>query len=75
MVRDVAGSDFDLAARVLLWPLREMLIAYVARLRAQALDSYRHDQLLYVLAAPWTKKGESKPPPVPPILRDPDVGP
>lgn len=65
----MAGYDYDRAAVVARWPLREMLIAYVALAREQAEESYRHTQLLYQVRN--SLGGKEEPPPVPPLLREP----
>jgi hypothetical protein len=68
MVREVSDWDADQAERVSAWDLREVLLAYEAFLREQALVVYRHEQLLFVLGG--TK--DKKPPARPAILRDDD---
>jgi hypothetical protein len=65
----VAGFDYGRALQVARWPLREMLIAYVARIREQTEESYRHAQLLYQVRNSFG--GKEQPPPVPPLLREP----
>jgi hypothetical protein len=50
------------------WPLRELLIAYIARVREQTLEAYRHTQLLFQVR--MMMGGDEKPPPVPPLLRE-----
>jgi hypothetical protein len=50
------------------WPLREALLAYVARMKEEAIVSHRHETLVWAFLAPYQKKS-SKPPPVPRILR------
>lgn len=56
MVRELAGYDYDKAQQVLLWPVREALLAFEERLRQQALDSYRHELLVWAVMAPHAKK-------------------
>lgn len=55
-------------AAVLGWPLRELLLAYVEIMKAEALETYRHAQLVYWVQVPNVKK-PGKPPTVPRILR------
>lgn len=47
------------------WPLREMLLSYLARVREELEESFRHAQLLYQVRNVFGGKEE---PPVPPAL-------
>jgi hypothetical protein len=64
----VAGHDPDRADRILDWPLRELLLAYIETMKAAALESYRHASIMWALTAPHSKKAQ-KPPRVPSILK------
>lgn len=50
------------------WPLHEVLLAYVERLRDSALETYQHATLVWAMTAPHSKK-PSKPPRAPAILK------
>ena len=63
MIRELAGHDPARYDAVLRWPLAEALIAYEARQRERAEDTYRFDWLVYVIAG-------GKKPECPAILRD-----
>lgn len=63
LIRELSGHDYDKAQLVLCWPIREALLAYVDRLRQQALDSYRHELLVWALLAPHQKKPPEPPKP------------
>lgn len=65
----IAGHDLDRAERVLRWPLRDTLEAYVQLQRSEALAAHRHDTLVWALLAPH-QKNRDKPPRKPEILRD-----
>jgi len=69
MVRTVAGWDSDRTDRVLLWPLRDLLLAYVAFTKREALERYEHALLVWALLVPH-QKNTSSPPKLPPILSD-----
>lgn len=62
-MRELADHDYDKAQRVLCWPIREALLAYVERLRAQALGAYRHELLVWAALAPHAKKTPEAPKP------------
>ena len=68
MVRELANHDPTRIAGVLRWPLREALLAYVQRLRVQALAEWRHAELCYVAVAPHSTK-PGNPPKEPRVLR------
>jgi hypothetical protein len=70
IVREVAAFDHARALAIAHWPLRELLIGYVARLREQAAEVLRHNQLLFQIRVMWG--GTEQPPEVPPILRETD---
>lgn len=48
------------------WPIREALLAYLDKVRAETLDQYRHEVLIFSMVAPWSKN--AKPPKLPEIL-------
>ena len=68
MVRELAGYDPDEARRILRWPLREALVAYLALLRRHAEAEFRHAELMFAIVSPWN--GKAKPPKRPAILDD-----
>lgn len=68
MVRYLAGFDPVRCLAVAHWPLREALLAYLELLKGAAREDFRHQQLIYAMAAPYAKKG-TEPPRVPAILR------
>jgi hypothetical protein len=68
VVREVARHDYDQAGRVLGWPVREVLLAYVERMRAAALDQYNQAVLVWAIQSPHMAK-PTKPPRVPAILK------
>jgi len=65
-VRQVAHWDADRIERVWHWPLRELLLAYLARLRAEAQRRYEFDLALWAALAPHQKRPGA--PPRPPRL-------
>lgn len=50
------------------WPVRELLLAYIDRLKAQALVRYQSDLQVWATLAPY-QENQSKPPKPPKILR------
>jgi hypothetical protein len=50
------------------WPLRDLFLAYIARLREAARDSYEVDLLVWAILAPHQKHA-SRPPDIPAILK------
>jgi hypothetical protein len=68
VIREVSDGDFDRLRAVREWPLRELLLAYIERMRAAALRSYETELLVWSVLAPHQKRS-SKPPAVPRILR------
>lgn len=71
-MRGAAGNDYGRALEVQRWPIREVLIAYLAQLRAHALEDYRHGQLLWqVRNVMGGKRASDPPPPVPRLLKGP----
>jgi len=51
----VAGHDFDKAAIVCTWPLVEVLYAFRAIQKRNALATYQHDMTFWALVAPNSK--------------------
>jgi hypothetical protein len=52
------------------WPLREMFLNFVARIKRRARDTYEFDYLIWAVLAPYQKKdSKSKPPKIPLILK------
>ena len=64
----VSGYSWDRAKRVARWPLEEVLEAYLAEARREALREYRQQRLEYYVIAPWSKRAEA--PDVPTILEE-----
>jgi hypothetical protein len=50
------------------WPLRELFLAYIERLKRQARRSYEIDVLVWAVLAPYQKR-QKKAPEIPAILR------
>lgn len=63
VVRELADHDFDKAKRVLRWPVREALLAYVERLRQQAWQAYRNELQVWAAIAPHSSKPPDAPKP------------
>lgn len=63
-------SDWDPvhARKVVKWSLREALLAYLARLRKEAMENHRIEFLVWAMLAPYGKK-KTDPPRLPDILR------
>jgi hypothetical protein len=55
-------------ARARLWPLRELLLSYIAILKRDARARYEHDMLMWAVLAPHLKNPSSPPRP-PRILK------
>lgn len=55
-MRAVAGQDYRRAQDILRWPLRELLIAYVALLRERAERVYMFEVIEWSLLQPHSKK-------------------
>jgi len=69
-VREVAGWDFGKAREVARWPLREVLLAFLERMKDRALEGYRHECLMWGVLEPHrAKEHKQKPPAVPDILK------
>jgi len=68
MVRELSGWDPKQATNVIRWPIREALLAYVARLRGEALKAFQFESLMWAILAPYAKK-KSDPPKLPAILK------
>lgn len=52
----------------MLWPIRELLLAYIDILKRQALERYQADMQVWATLAPHQEK-QSKPPRPPKILK------
>jgi len=70
MVRELAAYQPDRVRRVLRWPLREALLAYVDLMKSDAITAHRHAELVWACIAPHSTK-KVEPPKKPPILRGP----
>jgi hypothetical protein len=68
IVRVVADWDPDRARGRFIWPLRDLLSAYLAILKRQAQDRYEFDLEVWALLAPHQDK-PAAPPRLPKILR------
>lgn len=68
MVRDVADHDAARIERVWNWPLRDIFLAYIERMRRRALERYRAELLVWAVLAPYQKRAQD-PPSIPSILK------
>jgi hypothetical protein len=68
LIRELAGFDPARFDAVMEWPLREMFLAYIDRLKDEALKRYQFDVSVWAALAPHKKK-QTQPPDVPAILR------
>lgn len=68
-MREVARYDAGRYAAIAGWPLRELMVSYVALVRELAEEGYRHAQLLYQVRNAFGG-GHEAPPPIPPLLRE-----
>lgn len=50
------------------WPLRELFLAVIARMKEEARRQYQFDVLVWAVTAPYQKQ-QQKPPQLPEILR------
>jgi hypothetical protein len=64
----VARWDHDRVQQVLDWPIREILLCYVARLKAEALRGYQAAMIAW--SAKTSMGGKLKPPELPSILKE-----
>jgi hypothetical protein len=64
----VGGWDHDEIQRILDWPLRELLLRYVALMKEQAMRGYQTSLLVW--ASRTAMGGKQKPPDLPVILRE-----
>jgi hypothetical protein len=68
IVRVVADWDPARIRECLVWALRDLLLAYVALLKRDALERYQHDLAVWAMLAPHQKSPGSPPKP-PKILK------
>jgi hypothetical protein len=68
VVRVVADWEPARIRERLLWPLRDLLLAYLSILKREALDRYHHDLEVWAMLAPHQKTPGSPPRP-PRILK------
>lgn len=61
LVREVARYDVDAAERIASWPVREVLIAHLARQQEAAIEAYREGAALWAALAPHMKKAPAAP--------------
>lgn len=54
-------DDYEKAQRVLRWPLREAFLCVIEKMKAQALEAYRHDMTIWAAIAPHSKKVPDQP--------------
>jgi hypothetical protein len=64
----MAGHDPAQFDRLMDWPLRDLFLAYIARLREAARDSYEVDLLVWAILAPHQKR-VPRAPDLPAILK------
>lgn len=64
----MAGYDPGRFEEVAGWPLRELFLGFLDRLRDQATRNYEIELLVWAILAPHQKR-QSKPPDIPAILR------
>jgi len=68
IVREVAEYDPARFDALMDWPLRDLFLAFIERLKRQARRSYEVDVLVWAVLAPYQKR-QTKPPGLPAILR------
>ncbi len=68
MIRAVAEFDLERSRDVMDWPLRELMLAYVERMKEAALRTYETDLLVWSALAPHQRR-KTDPPAIPRILR------
>jgi hypothetical protein len=68
MIREVANFDPARVEVVLDWPLRDVMLAFVAILKERERAKYYVDLLLWAIVAPYVKH-KGKPPQLPKILK------
>ena len=68
MIRGVARNDPRLCHEVFEWPLRDLLLVYLEKLKEQARRWYEVEVLVWSALAPHQKK-KTDPPAVPRVLR------
>lgn len=68
MVMSLAKGDWDKVQRILRWPVRAALWAFVEEQRAIAIEGYRHEFLCFVIAKGAGAKDYPEPK-LPEILR------
>jgi hypothetical protein len=68
----VARFDFAKSEEVARWPIRELLISYLACLRERLYVKYLHDDLVWATTAlQIAKRDRPKPPGLPELLKNP----
>jgi hypothetical protein len=65
----MAGHDPGRFAEVMDWPLRELFLGFLDRLRERARDNYELELLVWAILAPY-QKHQTRAPNLPRILRD-----
>lgn len=68
MIREVAGFNPGRFEEVKNWPLRELFLAFLDRMRETARRNYETELLVWAILAPHQKRAP-KPPDVPALLR------
>lgn len=68
VVRELAGGNYHEAAIVSRWPIREALMAYLERVKREAMETYRMEFLAWASMAPHSAK-KIDPPEIPDILK------
>jgi hypothetical protein len=69
-VREVGDYDPARIEKVLHWPLCDLFLAYVHRMKVEARRQYETEVLVWATLAPH-QKNPPKPPDLPQLLRDP----
>lgn len=64
----MAGHDPARFDEVMDWPLRDLFLGYIARLRETARRSYQVELLVWAILAPYQKQ-KARPPDLPAILK------
>ena len=68
-MRTAAGWDYDRARIVQHWPLREVLISYIASSIETTAEGFRHIQLLWQISTAWGGSKNNPRPQIPKLLR------
>ncbi len=72
-MREVAGHDYDQAMRIAAWPLRELLVAYVAEQRRIVRAAHERAELLTEIRFVMSGKKRPRPPAMPRFVHERDA--